>query len=66
MITHIKLNRDIIIPKGTIFNLMDGNTTFYKGANYKTSIDINKDNCGSLIIGTDIDEKFDVVGEQGE
>lgn len=51
----IILEEDFIIPKGTIFELMEGDAKFYEGNNYETSISVNKDNCGRFIIGTDIE-----------
>jgi len=58
------LQEDFIIPKGTRFDLMDGDATFYKGANFEALISVNKDNCGRFIIGTDVDdEKFMPIPE---
>lgn len=52
----IILEKDFIIPKGTIFELMEGDATFYKGTNYEASISVNKDNCGRFIVGTEIED----------
>jgi len=58
------LEEDFVISKGTMFKLMDGDATFYKGANYEALISVNKDNCGRFIIGTDIDDKrFEPIPE---
>ena len=58
------LTENFVIPKGTMFKLMDGDVTFYKGTNYEALISVNKDNCGRFIIGTDVDdEKFMPIPE---
>ena len=61
----IMLEEDFIIPKGTMFELMEGNSTFYKDANYKALISVNKDNCGVFIVGTEIEDSgFMPIPEQ--
>lgn len=58
------LQQDFVIPKGTMFKPMDGDSTIYKGANYEASISVNKDNCGRFFIGTNIDdERFEPIPE---
>ena len=60
----IILEQDFIIPKGTIFKLMDGDATFYKGTNYEASISVSKDNCGRFIVGTEIEDSgFEPIPE---
>ena len=54
----LALRKDFVIPKGTVFNLKDCNTTFYKETNYEALIEINNDNCGSFIIGCDVDDEM--------
>ena len=54
----LKLKKDFVIPKGTVFKLKDSDTTFYRETNYDTLIDINKDNCGWLIVGVDVDDEM--------
>ena len=60
----IILDKDFIIPKGTIFELMEGDATFFKGTNYSASISVNKDNCGRFIVGTEIEDSgFEPIPE---
>jgi len=60
----IFLKKDFVIPKGTVFELMKGDATFYKDTNYQAYIHVNKDNCGRFIISTDItEENFDTLKE---
>jgi len=48
--------KDIVIPKGTIFECIDGQVTHYGYGNYQTYIDLSKDNCGSFVIGSEFDK----------
>ena len=48
--------KDIIIPKGTSFACIDGQTTCYKNGNYEALLDLSPDNCGFLVIGKDFDK----------
>lgn len=60
----IILEKDFVIPKGTIFELMEGDATFYKGTNYEALISVNKDNCGRFIVGTEIENSsFEPIPE---
>jgi len=52
----IMLEKDFVIPKGTMFELMEGDAHFYGGANYEALISVNKDNCGRFIVGTEIED----------
>ena len=61
----IILEKDFVIPKGTIFELMEGDAIFYGGTNYAASISINKDNCGRFIVGIDVEDSgFEPIPEQ--
>jgi len=58
----IKLKKDIIIPKGTVFENIDGLKRDYVSGNYEALIDLSRDNCGSFVIGDEFDkENFEVV-----
>jgi len=48
--------KDIVIPKGTIFECIDGLERKYGTGNYETLIDLSRNNCGSFVTGTDFDE----------
>lgn len=49
--------KDIIIPKGTIFENIDGLKREYCNGNYEALIDLSRDNCGHFAIGADFDKK---------
>jgi len=57
--------KDIVIPKGTVFECIDESSTQYYFSNYRAYIDINKDNTASFVIhynkGTEDDEKFEFL-----
>jgi len=58
----IKLKKDIIIPKGTVFKCIDGLEREYCNGCYEALIDLSRDNCGSFVIGDEFDkENFEVV-----
>ena len=45
--------KDIIIPKGTVFECIDGMTTHYASGNYETLIEVTKDNTGFFSVEFD-------------
>jgi len=58
----LKLKKDIIIPKGTIFSNIDGLKRDYVSGNYETLIDLSKDNYGSFVIGDEFDkDNFEAI-----
>jgi len=58
----IKLKKDIIIPKGTIFENIDGLKRKYCNGNYEALIDLSRDNYGSFVIGGEFDkDNFEVI-----
>jgi len=52
----IKLKKDIIILKGTVFENIDGLKRDYVSGNYEALIDLSRDNYGSFVIGADFDK----------
>ncbi len=57
--------KDIIIPKGTIFQCIDGLERKYCDGNYEVLINLSRDNCGSFVIGDEFDkDNFDFVIEK--
>jgi len=56
-IKKIISKKDIIIPKGTIFECIDGLERKYCAGNYEALIDLSRDNCGNFIIGDEFDDK---------
>ena len=62
-----RLKKDIIIPKGTIFNCVDDETREYRNGNFSTTFGLTKDSCGELIYGLDendiyLDYWFEEIG----
>lgn len=56
-IKKIVSKKDVIIPKGTVFECIDGLKRKYCSGNYEALIDLSRDNCGSFIIGDEFDDK---------
>jgi len=58
----LKLKKDIVIPKGTIFECIDGLERKYCKGNYEALIDLSRDNCGSFVIGDEFNkDNFEIV-----
>jgi len=54
--------KDIVIPKGTIFECIDSLERKYCNGNYEALIDLSRDNCGSFVIGDEFDkENFEYI-----
>jgi len=64
-IQKIISKKDIVIPKGTVFECIDGSSTQYYFNNFRNYIEINKDNSASFVIcydeGTEDDEYFEFL-----
>ena len=56
-IRKIVSKKDIVIPRGTVFECIDGSERKYCSGNYEALIDLSRDNCGSFIIGDEFDDK---------
>ena len=48
---QFKLKKDIVIPAGTIFNCVDGETRKYLNGNYSHLVALSNNTCGELIYG---------------
>jgi len=55
-IRKIISKKDIVIPKGTVFECIDGLKREYYNGNYEALIDLSRDNCGHFVIGADFDK----------
>ena len=51
-----KLKKDIVIPVGTVFSNIDGQSRKYLSGNYSTSIGLTKNTCGEIVY--DITDEF--------
>ena len=51
-----KLKQDIVIPKGTMFENIDGSKIRYVKDNYQAIIGVTKDSSGHLVYGVDPDD----------
>ena len=49
--------KDIVIPKGAIFNCIDGLKREYCNGNYEVLISLSRDNYGSFVIGDEFDKR---------
>ena len=61
----IILKKDIVIPKGTVFECIDRTKREYYFNNYEANIEINEDNTASFVVcydeGTEDDENFEFM-----
>ncbi len=57
----LKLKKDIIIAKGTIFNNCDNITTAFIHDNYDHIFALDKDTSMTIIVGSENKEYFEVV-----
>ena len=48
--------KDIVIPKGTIFECIDGMKREYCNGNYEALIDLSVNNCGHFVVGADFNK----------
>lgn len=52
--------KDIIIPKGTVFENIDGTDTHYAFDNYETIIALDKDACVTIVVSSENKEYFEL------
>ncbi len=57
----LKLKKDIIIPKGTIFYNCDNITTAFIHDNYDYILALDNDTCARIIVGSENKEYFEEV-----
>jgi len=53
--------KDIIIPKGTIFENIDGSDTHYACDNYEYILGLDKDTCATVVVSSENKEYFEDV-----
>ena len=53
--------KDIIIPKGTVFECIDGSTSHHYYDNYNNIIALNEDTSVEIIVGSENKEYFEEV-----
>ncbi len=53
----IVLQKDLVIPAGTVFECCDGVTQRYSSGNFEAVIGLSKDSSGSLIYGFEPGDK---------
>ena len=58
----LKLKKDIIIKKGTIFDNIDGTKTEYWSDNYDVLIALDKNTSARIIVSSENKQYFEVVG----
>jgi hypothetical protein len=65
MSKRLVLKKDFVIPKGSVFDCIDGNKREWIEGNYETIVSINNDNAGHFIVNDDSldDDRFEVVEE---
>lgn len=53
--------KDIIIPKGTIFECIDGTDTHYACDNYEYMLALDKDTYATIVVSSENKKYFEVV-----
>ena len=53
----VVLKNDITIPAGTILKRIDGTVRQYASGNYECLVSLDRDTCGSLVIGFENDSR---------
>jgi len=59
----LKLKKDIIIPKGTIFENIDNSSSEFIYDNYGYILALDNDTCARIIVSSENKDYFEVVGE---
>jgi len=54
--------RDIVIPKGTVFNNCDNTSSQFYEDNFDTYVELNKDTTARIIVSSENKEYFEVKG----
>lgn len=57
----LKLKRDIVIKKGTIFENIDGTTSHHYHDMWSNIIGLSNDSCAELIVSSENKEYFEVI-----
>ena len=58
MINKIVSKKDIVIPKGTVFENIDGSTSHHYYGCYNTNIGLDNDTCARIIVTDENKEYF--------
>ena len=53
--------KDIVIPKGTVFEYIDGSLSQFYYDNYDTIIGLDKDTCARIIVSSENEEYLECV-----
>ena len=61
MVNRIVSKKDIVIPKGTIFENVDGETSHCAYDNYKYILGLNKDTCATIVVSSENEEYFERI-----
>ena len=60
------LKKNIVIPKGTVFENIDGETSHYAYDNYATLISLDNDATARIIVSSENEEYFKKEAKQDE
>ena len=60
------LKKNIVIPKGTVFENIDGETSHYAYDNYAVIISLDNDTTARIIISSENEEYFKEEAKQDE
>lgn len=55
------LKKDLVIPKGTIFSNIDGETAYYAYDNYDAIISLDNDTTARIIVSSENEQYFKEV-----
>lgn len=57
----LKLKKDIVIPKGTVFENISGMTTHYAYDNYEYILALDNDTCAAIAVTSENKQYFEVI-----
>ena len=60
-IKKIISKKDIIIPKGTVFECIDGSSSQFYRDNYDVNVGLDKDTSARIIVSSENKEYFEVI-----
>lgn len=60
----LKLKKDIVIPKGTIFENIDNTSSKFIYDNYDFVLALDNDTCARVIVSSENDKYFEVISDE--
>ena len=57
----LKLKKDIVIPKGTVFENIDGTTSHHYRDLWSNIVALSNDTCAELIVSSENKKYFEII-----